>query len=69
MAGTIARILWFLVVGWWLGPIWAITGLLLMATVIGAPLGAWFLATTGYATALAPQRGVNIDIDNSVGGD
>jgi uncharacterized membrane protein YccF (DUF307 family) len=64
MAGTIARLLWFLVIGWWLGPIWAIIGLLLMVTVIGAPLGAWFLATTGYATALAPDRGINVTVNN-----
>jgi hypothetical protein len=35
-----------------------------MVTVIGAPLGAWFLATTGYATALAPDRGINVTVNN-----
>ncbi|PSP61204.1 hypothetical protein BRC77_13735 [Halobacteriales archaeon QH_8_64_26] len=65
MANIGIRIIWFLLIGWWLGPLWAIIALLCMVSIIGTPLGAWMLATTGYVTALAPDRGITVNVNSS----
>jgi uncharacterized membrane protein YccF (DUF307 family) len=39
----ILRILWFLLVGWWLSQVAIIAGWVLNLTIIGLPLGIWVL--------------------------
>ncbi len=38
--GTFVRVLWFLFVGWWLGPLWLTGSILLMLSIIFFPIGA-----------------------------
>jgi hypothetical protein len=35
----LVRMVWFLLVGWWLGALWLCIGLALMCTLIGIPIG------------------------------
>jgi uncharacterized membrane protein YccF (DUF307 family) len=44
--GAIARIIWFVLIGWWLGPLWFGLSLLLMATIILFPIGAYTATKT-----------------------
>jgi uncharacterized membrane protein YccF (DUF307 family) len=46
MANKYARVIWFVLVGWWLGPLWVISALLIMLTVVGFPLGVYMLLKT-----------------------
>jgi hypothetical protein len=36
-----------------------------MVSIIGAPLGAWMLATTSYVTALVSDRGITVNVNSS----
>jgi uncharacterized membrane protein YccF (DUF307 family) len=47
MAGTGARIIWFCLVGWWLGLLWICSALIIMCTVVGFPIGVYMLIKTG----------------------
>jgi hypothetical protein len=51
------RIIWFLLVGWWLSAIFIIVGWALMVTVVLAPLGLWFLHRVPWAQTLRPRSG------------
>jgi len=33
------NLLYFILIGWWLGPLWFLLGLLLSLTIVGAPAG------------------------------
>lgn len=44
---TWIRILYFLLIGWWLGLLWASVALGLIVTIIGAPVGFVMLAMMG----------------------
>lgn len=47
----IANIIWFLVAGWWLTLAHLVTGLVLMLTIIGIPLGVANIKLAGLALA------------------
>ena len=51
------RIIWFLLVGWWLSAIFIAIGWALMVTVILAPVGLWFLHRVPWAQTLRPRSG------------
>ena len=46
MASAIIRIIWFLLVGWWLGLIWLSFGVISALTIVGFPLGIAMILTT-----------------------
>jgi uncharacterized membrane protein YccF (DUF307 family) len=50
------RILWFLVVGWWLGGILSGVAWFLNATIIGLPLGLWIINRLPSFITLRPQE-------------
>ncbi len=41
--GCLLQLLWFLVIGWWLGLLWIAVAWLFMVTIVGAPLGVMML--------------------------
>jgi uncharacterized membrane protein YccF (DUF307 family) len=45
-------LVWFLLVGWWLGLAWLIVALLLICTIVGAPLGACMLCELDHIALL-----------------
>jgi hypothetical protein len=51
------RIIWFLLVGWWLSAIFIFIGWALMVTVVLAPFGLWFLHRVPWAQTLRPRSG------------
>lgn len=64
--------MWFLVVGWWLGPLWFVASLLLMMSILFFPLGAYTMSKTWAVTTLKrnPQtiaHNVHQEVDVSVG--
>src|SRR5215203_6988193 len=48
----ILRIIWFLLVGWWLAAILSVAAWALNATVIGLPLGLWIINRLPLAATL-----------------
>lgn len=48
----IIRILWFFLVGWWLSGIFIVAGYLFTASIIGMPIGFWFLNRVPQAQTL-----------------
>ncbi|MFD1515653.1 YccF domain-containing protein [Halomarina rubra] len=44
--GALLRVVWFCFVGWWLGPLWFLGSLAIMATVVLFPIGAYTAAKT-----------------------
>jgi uncharacterized membrane protein YccF (DUF307 family) len=51
----ILRIIWFLLVGWWLAAILSVAAWTLNATVIGLPLGLWIINRLPLAATLRPS--------------
>jgi uncharacterized membrane protein YccF (DUF307 family) len=48
------RIIWFLVVGWWLTGILSAAAWALNATIIGLPLGLWIINRLPFSATLRP---------------
>ena len=46
MASTLIRTVWFLLIGWWLGPLWFVLSLLTMGTIVLFPVGAYAATKT-----------------------
>jgi uncharacterized membrane protein YccF (DUF307 family) len=53
MASTIVRGLWFVFIGWWLGPLWFIGSLALMGSIIFFPFGAYTVTKTWSVMTLS----------------
>lgn len=56
--GLIIRGLWFLLIGWWLGPLWFLMSILLMVSIIFLPIGAYTITKTWAVMTLktSPQK-------------
>ena len=70
--GCLVQILWFALVGWWLGEIWMAVAWFLTLTVIGAPLAVamlnklpWVIALRGQRTAVEVSRVGNLTVVTS----
>ena len=50
----VLRIIWFVLVGWWLAGILSVFAWALNATVIGLPLGLWVINRLPFAATLRP---------------
>ena len=50
------RVLWFVLVGWWLGGILSAVAWFLNATIIGLPLGLWLINRLPTFITLRPQE-------------
>src|SRR5215208_7290618 len=50
----ILRVIWFIVVGWWLTGILSVAAWALNATIIGLPLGLWIINRLPLAATLRP---------------
>jgi hypothetical protein len=53
--GCLVRVLWYLLVGWWLSAIFIAIGWALVVTVILLPVGLWFLHRVPWAQTLRPR--------------
>ena len=53
--GCLMQILWFALVGWWLGELWMAAAWFLMVTIIGAPLAVAMLNKLPQVIALRGQ--------------
>ncbi len=52
----LVRVLWFVLVGWWLGGIVSAFAWVLNATIIGLPLGLWIINRLPTLITLRPQE-------------
>lgn len=52
----IARVVWYLLIGWWLGAIWTIVAYLFCLTIIGLPLGTIMFNTLPKVLTLKPTE-------------
>jgi uncharacterized membrane protein YccF (DUF307 family) len=52
----ILRLLWFIIVGWWLGGIVSTVAWFLNVTIIGLPLGLWIINRLPAVMTLRPQE-------------
>ncbi len=50
----ILRVIWFLLVGWWLAGILSVAAWALNATIIGLPLGLWIINRLPTSATLRP---------------
>ena len=48
------RVIWFILVGWWLTGILSAAAWALNATIIGLPLGLWIINRLGFVATLRP---------------
>lgn len=49
-----ARVIWYLLVGWWLGAIWTLLAYVLCLTIIGLPIGTIMFNTLPKVLTLKP---------------
>ena len=56
--GCLVRLIWYIFIGWWLSGIFIAVGWALMVTVIGIPIGLWFLHRVPWAQTLRPRNEV-----------
>ena len=59
------RVIWFVLVGWWLAGILSVFAWALNATVIGLPLGLWVINRLPFAATLRPP-GSHYRVDEGV---
>jgi uncharacterized membrane protein YccF (DUF307 family) len=52
----ILRVIWFIVVGWWLGGVLSAVAWFLNATIIGLPVGLWIINRLPTFITLRPQE-------------
>jgi uncharacterized membrane protein YccF (DUF307 family) len=61
------RVIWFILVGWWLGAIFIAAGYLFTGLLITIPLGWWFLNRIGRAMTLMPATTEVLTVSDSGG--
>jgi uncharacterized membrane protein YccF (DUF307 family) len=61
----VLRVIWFLVVGWWLTGVLSVVAWALNATIIGLPLGLWIINRLPLAATLRPISS-QYRVDNGV---
>ena len=61
MASTLVRAVWFLFIGWWLGPLWFVLSLLTMGTIVLFPVGAYAATKTWQVMTLKTSPTVVIE--------
>jgi uncharacterized membrane protein YccF (DUF307 family) len=52
----ILRVIWFVLVGWWLAGILSVAAWALNATIVGLPLGLWIINRLPLAATLRPSK-------------
>jgi uncharacterized membrane protein YccF (DUF307 family) len=63
----LVRLLWFVLVGWWLGLIWFVLSLILMITIIFLPIGAYALTKTWKIMTLAESpKKIIVNVENKI---
>ena len=61
MASALVRAIWFLFIGWWLGPLWFVLSLLTMGTIVLFPVGAYAATKTWQVMTLKASPMVVIE--------
>ena len=64
--GCLIQILYFLLIGWWLGGAWVIVAWVLMVTILGLPIGAAMLNDVPQVMALRGRRVVEVQASGAV---
>ncbi len=64
--GCLVQLLWFVLIGWWLGLIWTGVAWALMATYIGIPLGVIMINMIPDVMALRGRRVVEVNSGRAV---
>ncbi len=64
--GCLIQIVYFLLIGWWLGGAWVIVAWVLMVTILGLPIGAAMLNSVPQVMALRGRRVVEVRADGAV---
>lgn len=62
----IARVIWYLFIGWWLAPLMLVAGYLLMLTIVGIPIAFALFNKIPQALTLRP-RTRNLSVSSSGG--
>jgi uncharacterized membrane protein YccF (DUF307 family) len=65
--GCLIQIVWFALVGWWLGLLWIAVAWLFMVTILGAPLGVLMLNKLPRVIALRDEAH-RVVVTSSTGG-
>src|SRR5215217_5667231 len=61
----VLRVIWFLLVGWWLTGILSVVACAFNATIIGLPLGLWIINRLPLAATLRPSNS-RYSVENGV---
>ena len=64
--GCLIQILYFMLIGWWLGGAWVIVAWVLMVTILGLPIGAAMLNDVPQVMALRGRRVVEVQASGAV---
>lgn len=59
--GCLVQIIWFVLIGWWLGGIAVSVAYFFFATIIGIPVGIWLLNKLPYVLALRDTEPTILD--------
>jgi uncharacterized membrane protein YccF (DUF307 family) len=54
--GLLIRVVYFILLGWWLSAVWAVIAWVLCLTIIGLPLGLYMLNRLPQVVTLKPNR-------------
>ena len=64
--GCLIQIVYFLLIGWWLGGAWVIVAWVLMVTILGLPIGAAMLNDVPQVMALRGRRVIEVQASGAV---
>lgn len=68
-APFLIRIIWFVLIGWWLGALFIAAGYLFTGLLVTIPIGWWFLNRIGRAMTLMPARVDTLTVSTATGSD